>query len=184
MAAVRTAPAAGAPRGAAGFVLRPPQLLFDGVDPAATPAHLGAGWLVVTEALPGTTAQEPFAGEAGTLLLAMLRALHLHRHPRVHLAALERVAHGEGAEEPAAALGAHLAALQPAMVLLMGRAAAQTVLGSSEPLGRLRAQVHLRGGVPHVVTYDPPYLLRAQADKARAWADLVLALRVLRGDGA
>jgi DNA polymerase len=30
-----------------------------------------------------------------------------------------------------------------------------------------------------VVTFDAPYLLRASADKARAWADLCLALELV-----
>jgi DNA polymerase len=32
-----------------------------------------------------------------------------------------------------------------------------------------------------VVTYHPSYLLRNPADKAKAWADLVLALKTVQG---
>jgi DNA polymerase len=46
-------------------------------------------------------------------------------------------------------------------------------------LGELRSQVHQLHGVPLVVTFDAPYLLRASADKARAWADLCLALELV-----
>jgi tripartite-type tricarboxylate transporter receptor subunit TctC len=45
----------------------------------------------------------------------------------------------------------------------------------AEPLGKLRSQVQSFQGVPVVVTYPPAYLLRNQADKAKAWADLCLA---------
>ena len=36
-------------------------------------------------------------------------------------------------------------------------------------------------GVPVVVTYHPAYLLRNPADKGKAWADLVLALKTVQG---
>jgi DNA polymerase len=63
----------------------------------------------------------------------------------------------------------------------MGRFSIQAVLQSTEPLGKLRGQVHSYQGVPVVVTYHPDALLRNLPDKAKAWADLVLALKTLRG---
>lgn len=160
--------------------LQPPRLLYSNVDPAQTPAALGAGWLVVAEA-DHTGAPDPFTGDAGRLLDNMLRAMQLHRHPRVHHMALARSAGGDAAQgqELQTTLGEAVASLQPALVLVMGRLAVQTLLQRREPLGQLRGQVHSLHGVPVVVTFDAPYLLRAQADKARAWADLCLALNVV-----
>ena len=65
----------------------------------------------------------------------------------------------------------------------MGRSAVQALLGSSEPLGRLRGRVHDWRGVPLVVTYHPAYLLRQPAEKARAWEDLCLAASCLVATG-
>ena len=65
--------------------------------------------------------------------------------------------------------------MQPRVLLAMGRFAVQTLLDSSEPIGRLRGRLHRWRNVPVVVTYHPAYLLRNPADKARAWADLCLA---------
>jgi DNA polymerase len=49
----------------------------------------------------------------------------------------------------------------------------------------MRGRVHRLDEVPVVVTYHPAYLLRAPAEKRKSWADLKLALGVLRhGDGA
>lgn len=183
----RAAPTAAPAPAAAAFTpgptalsLQSPQLLYTHVDPAQTPAPLGAGWLVVAEA-DGSTGAHPLAGDAGRLLDNMLRALQLQRHPRVHHMALARQAGGDapaGADVPTT-LAAAIAELRPTMVLVMGRLAAQTLLQRREPLGQLRGQVHPLHGVPAVVTFDAPYLLRAQADKARAWADLCLALSVV-----
>lgn len=45
-------------------------------------------------------------------------------------------------------------------------------------------QVHrLDSGVPVIVTYHPAYLLRALPEKAKAWQDLCLAMRVAEGQG-
>lgn len=148
--------------------LLPAQALY------ASPAAPG-GWLVVTEAIwPGDDPLAEDGGPAARLLDNMLRAMGLHKTPQVWAAGLAR----RGADEAAELLdwAELLQARQPQRVLLMGRTAAREALGTDEPLGRLRGRVHDLHGVAAVVTYDAPYLLRAQADKARAWADLCLAL--------
>ena len=168
------------------LVLHPPVAVYPSADPAGTPAELGAGWLVVLES---ATPAEPLAGDAGKLLDNMLRAMRLHRHPRTRVATLERPQPGSSSAasgaEPAAALAHALATARPAMVLLLGLGAARAVLGSREPLGRLRAGVHQITApdgtpVPAVVSYDPAYLLRAPDAKAAAWADLCRALALVR----
>lgn len=178
----RSAPPAPAPAttGTATPALRlhPPQALYPTADPAQTPAELGRGWLIVAESM---TPAEPLGGDAGRLLDNMLRAMQLHRHPRVFLAALERSAPGmeAGADIPATLADA-VAQLQPAMVLVLGHVAARAALGRTEPLGRLRAGPHVLAGCPAVVTYDPAFLLRSQDNKAAAWADLCRALAMVR----
>ena len=193
--AARTTPAAGTgtspanthtnPPGAASGQILPalrlhaPQALYPAADPAATPAELGGGWLIVTESL---SAAEPLKGDAGRLLDNMLRAMRLHLHPRVFVAALERTLPGtEAADDIAATLAHTVQSLQPAMVLVLGHVAARVALGRTEPLGRLRAGPHQLAGCPAVVTYDPAFLLRSQDNKAAAWADLCHALAMVRG---
>jgi len=72
-----------------------------------------------------------------------------------------------------------VALVQPKIILALGRFAVQALLGSSEPIGRLRGRVHHYQGVPVIVSYHPAYLLRALPDKAKAWQDLCLALATL-----
>ena len=192
-AKAHTAPAPAAPAAHAGLGtpgaapalrLHAPQLLYPTADPAQTPPGLGAGWLIVTE---GIAAADPLGGDAGKLLDNMLRAMQLHRHPRVFVTALERPAPGartaEGAAAPAdvaAALAEVVTTLQPALVLVLGHVAARAALGRTEPLGRLRAVPHTVAGRPAVVTYDPAFLLRSQDAKAATWADLCRALALVR----
>ena len=178
----RSAPPAPAPAttgpAAPALRLHPAQALYPTADPAQTPAGLGRGWLIVAESVTPT---EPLGGDAGRLLDNMLRAMQLHRHPRVFLAALERSAPGtEASADIPATVADAVAQLQPAMVLVLGHVAARAALGRTEPLGRLRAGPHVLAGCPAVVTYDPAFLLRSQDNKAAAWADLCRALAMVR----
>lgn len=179
-ATLPVAPAAAA--AATGLSLHAPQALYPTADPARTPAGLGSGWLIVAE-IPHPA--EPLSGDAGKLLDNMLRAMQLHRHPRVFLAALQRAApggqDGSGSDaDVAGQLAEAVATLQPAMVLVLGHVAARAALASTEPLGRMRAGPHTLAGCPAVVTYDPAFLLRSQDNKAAAWADLCRALATVR----
>lgn len=154
-------------------------------------------WLVVGEA-PGEQEDlkgEPFVGAAGQLLDRMLNAMGLARGERVYITNVIkcRPPHNRNPEPGEIAqclpfLQRQIALLRPRIVLAVGRFAAQTVLGMAGvdeavrtgPLGKLRGQVYrlptADGDIPVVVSYHPAYLLRSPAEKAKAWADLCLAL--------
>ena len=157
--------------------------------------HLRAHWMIVGEA-PGEQEDrqgEPFVGESGKLLDNMLRALALTRDEgpperQVFIANTLKCRPPKNrnpvpAETAQCApfLERQIALVQPRIILAMGRFAAQALLASDEPLGKLRGRVHQYRGVPVVVSYHPAYLLRTLADKARAWEDLCLAATVVRG---
>jgi uracil-DNA glycosylase family 4 len=143
-----------------------------------------ADWLIVGEA-PGENEDlqgEPFVGQAGKLLDNMLKALGLDRRHKVYIAnVLKCRPPGNRNPEPQEVaqcepfLRRQVELLQPRIILAMGRFAVQSLLGSSEPIGKLRGRRHEYIGVPVVVTYHPAYLLRNLPDKAKAWADLCLA---------
>ena len=147
-------------------------------------------WLVVGEA-PGEQEDlqgEPFVGQAGKLLDNMLRAIGLDRQRKVYIAnVLKCRPPGNRNPDPSEVaqcepfLRRQVELLRPKIILAMGRFAVQSLLGSAEPIGRLRGRVHRYQGVPLVVTYHPAYLLRNLPEKAKAWADLCLALEQLRG---
>ena len=75
-------------------------------------------------------------------------------------------------------LARQVALVRPKIILAMGRFAVQSLLQSTEPIGKLRGRVHHYQGVPVIVTYHPAYLLRSLPEKAKAWADLCLAMDV------
>lgn len=185
---------ASASRGVPAVAFDAPLRLYVALDEDGIAPPPEGGWLVVADMPPEADGRdgEPFAGEAGRLLDNMLRALQLHdgRAPvhlmRTHRAAASTAsASGRDTATPPAGTDfmALAAALAPRIVLALGPLAAQSLLRSTEPLGRLRGRAApLRiapdgplDGLPVVVTYPPAYLLRNPADKARAWADLCLA---------
>lgn len=142
----------------------------------------GARWLVLAEtpptALPdGVLADfSAFDGDAGQLLDNMLRAARLNGAALALLAPLVRQGAGAVTPEFSAALAALVAQTQPDIVLIMGRLAALALLPTGLPFGKLRGKVHTLHGARAIVTYDAPYLLRTPGDKAKAWADLCLAM--------
>jgi DNA polymerase len=152
-----------------------------------------ADWLVVGEA-PGENEDlqgEPFVGQAGKLLDNMLAALGVSRQEKVYIAnVLKCRPPGNRNPEPDEIaqcepfLRRQVELLKPKIILAVGRFAVQTLLQTTEPIGKLRGRVHRYNGVPVVVTYHPAYLLRNLPDKAKAWADLVLAQSVLRAGGS
>ena len=157
--------------------------------------HPSAHWMVIGEA-PGEQEDrrgEPFVGPAGQLLDNMLRAVGLTRDEgpperQVFIANTLKCRppknrNPDPAETAQCApfLERQIALVQPRIILALGRFAAQALLASDLPLGKLRGSVHDWRGVPVVVTYHPAYLLRAPSDKARAWEDLCLAASVAQG---
>lgn len=153
--------------------LLPTRLLYPDANPENTPTALGAGWLIVAEAVDP---REPWAEGADTLLHAMLQALQLHWHPRVALCALQSTTPGAaGSADISADIAAQVAAFAPSVVLVMGRNAVRAALGSSDPLVKLRQQDLRIAGISAVATYDAPLLLRNPQGKRSAWADLCRA---------
>ncbi len=152
-----------------------------------------AEWMLVGEA-PGENEDlqgEPFVGQAGKLLDNMLGALGLARGRNVYIAnVLKCRPPGNRNPEPDEVaqcepyLKRQIALLKPKVIVVLGRFAAQSLLRSTTPIGKLRGTVHTYEGIPVVVTYHPAYLLRTLTDKARAWEDLCLAREVHDRAGA
>ena len=137
---------------------------------------------------------EPFVGPAGQLLDAMLRAIGHDRQATDERGAY--IANVLKCRPPANRnpapdevlrcepyLARQVALVKPSVIIAMGRFAVQSLLKTTDPIGRLRGRVHHYQGVPVIVTYHPAYLLRTPADKGKAWSDLCLAMDTL-GAGA
>jgi len=144
-----------------------------------------ARWMVIGEA-PGADEDrqgEPFVGRAGQLLNEMLLAAGVGRD-QVYIANIlkcrppeNRDPKPEESESCEGYLKQQIALLKPGLLLAVGRIAAQRLLATDTPIGRLRGVVHRYGPsrIPLVVTYHPAYLLRSPGQKRKSWEDLCLA---------
>lgn len=143
-----------------------------------------ADWLLVGEA-PGAEEDargEPFVGQAGKLLDAMLAGIDLKRGDDVYIANVLkcRPPGNRNPEAPEVAkcspyLQRQVELIRPRLILAMGRFACQTLLDTDSSIASLRGRAHSYQGVPLIVTYHPAYLLRSLPDKAKAWEDLCFA---------
>jgi DNA polymerase len=146
-----------------------------------------ADWMIIGEA-PGAEEDrrgEPFVGRAGKLLDEMLLAVGQCRE-RVFIANIlkcrppnNRYPNQDEAAACRPYLERQIQLVGPRIILAVGRIAAQQLLQTDAPVGRLRGKVHQLGGIPLVVTYHPAYLLRSPSQKRKAWDDLCMATGVM-----
>jgi DNA polymerase len=137
----------------------------------------------------------PFVGEAGQLLTDMIAGMTLTRD-QVYITNIVKCRPpGNRTPTPVEAdacspyLWRQIAIVRPRIIVALGRPAAQTLLASSAPIGRLRGRFHdfpppalAALGLPGsrlMPTFHPAYLLRKPAEKRKAWDDLKQVMRVL-----
>jgi len=145
-----------------------------------------ADWMIIGEA-PGAEEDrrgEPFVGRAGQMLNEMLRAIGQSRESVFIANILKCRPPNNRDPQPAEAaacrdyLRQQIALVKPNIILAVGKIAAQNLLGSDQPVGRMRGRQHDLDGIPLVVTYHPAYLLRSPSQKRKSWSDLCLASRL------
>ncbi len=192
-----------ADRAASREELRAAIAAFDGCALAATATSLvfsdgnpEAGLVFVGEA-PGAEEDRtglPFVGAAGQLLDAMLASIGLDRTQALILNVLPWRPPGNRTptdEEIALCLPfllRHLAIVRPRRLVMLGALATRALTGLTEGIRRLRGRwvevtiPNRAHPVPALPTYHPAYLLRTQAAKREAWADLIALRRALDAD--
>lgn len=152
-----------------------------------------ADWLFIGEG-PGAEEDargEPFVGQAGKLLDAMLAAIGLQRSQAVYIANAVKCRPPGNRTPDTVEMAAcrpylqrQVALLRPKLIVLLGRVAMQAVLGEDGTLSGMRGKtLTYRDGaleIPLLVTYHPAYLLRNLPDKAKAWEDLCRARALMR----
>ena len=128
---------------------------------------------------------EPFVGEAGRLLDRILFAIGLQRHD-VYICNVLKCRPPQNRDpqpdevatcEPC--LIRQIAALQPQVIVALGRFAVQSLLQSKIPISRLRGEWHEYQGVPLMPTYHPAYLLRNPQGKQDVWEDMKAVRKLL-----
>lgn len=123
---------------------------------------------------------KPFVGRAGKLLTDILKAVNFERE-EVYICNILKCRPPENRNplpeeilncEPY--LFKQLELIKPLLILALGTFAAQTLLRSKEPLGKMRGRFHLYKGIKMMVTYHPAALLRNPGWKRPTWEDVQL----------
>lgn len=162
------------------------QTVFASGDPRSRLMLVGEG--------PGAEEDKqglPFVGAAGELLNKILAAIGLPRDA-VYVANIVKCRPpGNRDPEPdetracRSYLERQIDLVQPAVLVALGRIAAQELLGTDASLSRLRGDWHEVRGIPVRVTYHPAALLRNPAWKRPTWEDMQLVRdRLLAENGA
>lgn len=120
----------------------------------------------------------PFVGQAGALLTKIIEAIGMTRE-QVYITNVVKCRPPQNRdpnEDEAAAcrrfLEGQVAQVKPRVIVALGKVAAQNLLDTNAPLGRLRGTWHDFRGVPVRATYHPAALLRNAAWKRPAWEDM------------
>ncbi|MBO7679725.1 MAG: uracil-DNA glycosylase, partial [Thermoguttaceae bacterium] len=128
----------------------------------------------------------PFVGRSGQLLTDIIEKGMRISRSEVYICNIVRCRPPENrrpTDEEAAFcrpfLDATLEVIRPKSLCLLGATAAQSLLGTTESIGKLRGRVHEYRGARVVCTYHPSYLLRNPAAKRQTWEDIKLLLQIM-----
>jgi DNA polymerase len=121
---------------------------------------------------------EPFVGEAGQLLNRIIAACGMRRED-VYICNIikcrppgNRLPLADEAGNCREYLERQLELVRPKFLCALGACAAQNLLGTTSPIGRLRGRFHNYRGIPVLCTYHPAYLLRSPEKKKDVWEDM------------
>jgi DNA polymerase len=157
-------------------------LVFGDGDPQARLMFVGEA--------PGADEDQqgiPFVGAAGQLLNRMLHNLGLRREEVYIANILKSRPPGNRDPEPdeiAACLPfleKQIQAVRPRVLVTLGRIATHVLLGTKEPLTRLRGHWQRYHDIRVMPTFHPSYLLRAPQERRKTWDDMQQVMEYLAG---
>jgi DNA polymerase len=134
---------------------------------------------------------EPFVGKAGQVLNRIIAAMGLKRED-VYICNVvkcrppgNRDPEREEIEACSAFLLRQLRSVNPEAIVALGKPASHTLLGSKEPISKLRGKFRDFHGIPLMPTYHPSFLLRKQEEGSmdafwEVWDDMTQVLRLLK----
>jgi DNA polymerase len=156
-------------------------LVFGAGNPGARLMFVGEG--------PGAEEDEqgiPFVGRAGQLLTQIIKAMGYERDD-VYIANVvkcrppgNRNPEPDEIQECEPFLMRQIDAIRPAVIVALGKFAAQTLLRTDDAISRLRGRFHRLGDTRVMPTFHPSYLLRNPAAKREVWEDMKQVMTVLR----
>jgi len=127
----------------------------------------------------------PFVGAAGQLLNRVLNKMGLQRE-EVYITNVVKSRPPENRDPEPDEIAAclpylkkQIAAIQPRVIVTLGKIATQALLGIKEPITKIRGQWQRYGRIRVMPTLHPSYLLRFPKERIKTWDDMLLVLEYL-----
>ncbi len=128
----------------------------------------------------------PFVGKAGELLTSMIQRMGFKRED-VYICNVLKCRPPNNRDPLASEIETchtyllrQLKSVSPKVIVALGTFAAQTLLGTKEPISRLRGRFHDYHGIPLMPTFHPSFLLRNGPDmRWIVWEDMVQVLNLM-----
>ena len=126
---------------------------------------------------------EPFVGRAGQLLTKIIEACTLSRDQVYILNVLKCRPPGNRTPLPDEVgncrgfFERQFEVIAPEFICCLGTSAAQSLLRTTEPIGKLRGRWFTFGTAQVLCTYHPSYLLRNPAAKRDVWEDMKILMQ-------
>ena len=156
------------------------QIVFGQGNPRARLVFVGEG--------PGADEDRQglaFVGAAGQLLTKIITAMNMTREA-VYICNVikcrppgNRNPETDEIEACRPFLERQLTAIAPEVICTLGSFAAQTLLGTTAPISRLRGRFHAYNGIKLMPTFHPAYLLRNPDQKRAVWEDIQKIMTLL-----
>jgi DNA polymerase len=139
-----------------------------------------ADLLFVGEA-PGREEDEqglPFVGAAGQLLTKIIEAIGMQRE-EVYIVNTVRCRPPDNRDPEKDEIAAcrpfleeQIRLIEPRAIVTLGSFAAQAILGTDEPISKIRGRWHIAHGTRVMPTFHPAFLLRSPKHKREVWEDM------------
>ena len=128
---------------------------------------------------------EPFVGRAGQLLDKIIAACGFRREDVYICTTIKCRPPSNRTPSPSERdncrgyFDRQIALVRPKYIVCLGAIAAQSVLGSTLGIGKLRGTMHALANIPVLCTFHPAYLLRDETKKKDCWDDMKMLLKVM-----
>jgi DNA polymerase len=132
---------------------------------------------------------EPFVGDAGKILNRIITAMGIKRED-VYICNVVKCRPPGNRDPEADEISAcspfllrQIQSIQPEVIVALGKFASQTLLGTKDPISRLRGKFRDFHGIPLMPTYHPSYLLRSGGNSDSfwdVWEDMTQVLQLLK----
>jgi DNA polymerase len=126
---------------------------------------------------PDAVSGSPFQGPVGDMMNKILGSIGLVREECYLTNVVKLISRGKDLTPDILAFFApylhrEIMAVAPGIIVTLGATPAQVLLGTSEPISKVRGEFYDYHGIPLMPTFNPAYLLRDPSRKREVWEDM------------